>query len=83
LKVCSIPSFGKLDNLVAIKILVVGNGGVGKSSLIRKFCKGVFTDQYKKTIGVDFLEKQHFVPTAATNATLMLWVFVSLVFSNN
>ena len=30
---------------------------MGKSSLIRRFCQGIFTSTYKKTIGVDFLEK--------------------------
>jgi len=42
----------------AIKVVVVGNGAVGKSSMIQRFCKGVFTSDYKKTIGVDFLERQ-------------------------
>ncbi len=40
--------------LVAIKVLIVGNGGVGKSSLIRRFCTGNFTEAYKKTIGEYF-----------------------------
>ena len=40
-----------------MKVVVVGDGGVGKSSLIQRFCKGTFTGSYKKTIGVDFLEK--------------------------
>ena len=39
------------------QVVVVGDGGVGKSSLIRRYCRGVFTSQYKKTIGVDFLER--------------------------
>lgn len=43
---------------VAIKVVVVGNGGVGKSSLIQRFCRGEFTSHYKKTIGVDFLERE-------------------------
>lgn len=46
------------DLEVAIKVVVVGNGAVGKSSLIQRFCKGYFTKEYKKTIGVDFLERQ-------------------------
>lgn len=45
------------DLEVAVKVVVVGNGGVGKSSMIQRFCKGIFTKDYKKTIGVDFLEK--------------------------
>lgn len=53
---------------VAIKMVVVGNGAVGKSSMIQRYCKGIFTKDYKKTIGVDFLERQvqyvhgHFIP---------------------
>ena len=38
--------------------MIVGDGGVGKFSLIQKYCKGFFTAEYKKTIGVDFLEKR-------------------------
>ena len=41
----------------AIKVLIVGNGAVGKSSMIQRYCKGIFTREYKKTIGVDFLER--------------------------
>lgn len=43
---------------VAIKVVVVGNGAVGKSSMIQRYCKGIFTKDYKKTIGVDFLERE-------------------------
>ncbi len=41
-----------------VKVLIVGNGAVGKSSMIQRYCKGEFTQDYKKTIGVDFLEKK-------------------------
>ena len=46
------------DLEIAIKVVVVGNGAVGKSSMIQRYCKGVFTQDYKKTIGVDFLERE-------------------------
>ena len=36
------------------KILLVGNSGVGKSSLLRKFTENCFCDQHISTIGVDF-----------------------------
>lgn len=52
------------DLEIAVKAVVVGNGAVGKSSMIQRYCKGVFTKDYKKTIGVDFLERQlRFVDT--------------------
>jgi Ras-related protein Rab-32 len=39
------------------KIIVVGDYAVGKTTLIRKYTTGVFTDSYKITIGVDFCLK--------------------------
>ncbi|KAF5837319.1 small rab-related GTPase [Dunaliella salina] len=56
-----------------IKVLVVGDGGVGKTSMIRRFCKGMFTDEYKKTIGVDFMEKPLFVDKLGEEVRFMLW----------
>ena len=47
-----------LDRLLfSLQVVIVGNGAVGKSSMIQRYCKGIFTRNYKKTIGVDFLEK--------------------------
>ena len=47
-----------LDHLLfSLQVVIVGNGAVGKSSMIQRYCKGIFTRNYKKTIGVDFLEK--------------------------
>ena len=56
-----------------LKVLVIGNGGVGKTSMIRRFAKGMFTDEYKKTIGVDFLEKALFVDALQEEVRFMLW----------
>ncbi len=36
------------------KIVVVGDGAVGKTSLIKKFTKGTFEKDYVKTIGAQF-----------------------------
>uniref|UniRef100_T1IX75 Ras-related protein Rab-23 n=1 Tax=Strigamia maritima TaxID=126957 RepID=T1IX75_STRMM len=55
----------------AIKVVIVGNGAVGKSSMIQRYCKGIFTKDYKKTIGVDFLERQ--IQFHGEDVRLMLW----------
>eukprot|EP00035_Acanthoeca_spectabilis_P021162 m.436658 g.436658 ORF g.436658 m.436658 type:complete len:240 (-) comp18002_c0_seq1:288-1007(-) len=56
---------------IPMKVLIVGNGAVGKSSMMRRYCKGVFTNDYKKTIGVDFLEKQ--LSIGGEDVRLMIW----------
>lgn len=40
-----------------IKIVVLGDSGVGKTSLIRQYVTGNFSAAYKTTIGVDVSEK--------------------------
>ena len=43
-----------------VKCLVVGNGHVGKSTYVRRFCRGKYEDEYKKTIGCVFGERRGF-----------------------
>ncbi|XP_064536435.1 ras-related protein Rab-18 [Drosophila montana] len=38
----------------AIKLLIIGESGVGKSSLIRRFVENKFDDNHDVTIGMDF-----------------------------
>lgn len=52
-------------------MVIVGNGSVGKSSMIQRFCRGIFTRDYKKTIGVDFLER--LITIDDNPVRLMLW----------
>jgi len=56
-----------------LKVIVVGNGQVGKTSMITRFAKGIFTNEYKKTIGVDFLEKRMHLPAIGEEVTFLLW----------
>ncbi|MFX1464251.1 MAG: Rab family GTPase [Promethearchaeota archaeon] len=38
------------------KVIVIGDGNVGKTSLIEKFTQGTFQEEYIKTIGAQFSE---------------------------
>ena len=41
-----------------IKIVVIGDSFVGKTSLIQQFVHSKFTENFKATIGADFTNKQ-------------------------
>jgi small GTP-binding protein len=40
------------------KLVVLGDPSVGKTSLVRHFCEGYFSEDYLATIGVSFLRKE-------------------------
>jgi len=41
--------------------------------MITRFAKGIFTNEYKKTIGVDFLEKRLHLSSIGEEVTYLLW----------
>jgi len=43
-----------LSSVPVLKVVVAGDGNVGKTSLIRRFCEGKFEQTRVATIGVDF-----------------------------
>jgi len=45
-----------------LKVVVLGDAGVGKTSLVKQYIDGNFDSQYKPTIGADFLTKDISLP---------------------
>ena len=54
-----------------VKLVVIGDSGVGKSSLIHYFNKGFFSDNFKPTIGADFANKE--IEINNKNLVLQIW----------
>ena len=61
---------GKIKKI--LKVLVVGEMGTGKTSLIRQYVQGFFSEFYKTTIGVDFANKE-MEWDENTTISLQLW----------
>ena len=60
----SFHAYGSTDSegtaagpLLKFKLLMLGDSGVGKTSLTRRFVDDDFSTSYMHTIGIDFLEK--------------------------
>ena len=45
------------DYKFLFKVVLIGEAGVGKTCLVRRFCQGTFPIGQAATIGVDFLIK--------------------------
>ncbi|KAK7202536.1 small GTPase superfamily [Myxozyma melibiosi] len=55
-----------------LKVIILGDSGVGKTSLMQQYVSKKFSNQYKATIGADFLTKQD-VRVDDRNVTMQLW----------
>ncbi len=53
--------------MFSYKIVLIGNFGTGKTSLIRRFVENSFSEEYLSTIGVSISKK------TIKNATVMIW----------
>lgn len=60
-----------MSSVPVLKVVVAGNGNVGKTSLIRRFCEGKFEEARVATIGVDFQTQT--VDLAGKTVKLSIW----------
>ncbi|XP_048475775.1 ras-related protein Rab-7a-like [Rhincodon typus] len=56
---------------VHLKVVLLGDSGVGKSSLMNQYVNKHYTNQYKATIGVDFLNRN--ITVDGKNVCVQLW----------
>lgn len=59
------------EDPIFVKIIVVGDSGVGKTSLLNRYCYSVFDSNVAPTIGSDFSTKN--VIVNETTLRLQLW----------
>jgi len=56
---------------ILLKVIILGDSGVGKTSLMNQFVNKKFSSQYKATIGADFLTKEVLVDDRLV--TMQIW----------
>ena len=61
-----------------LKIIVVGDAGVGKTSLLHQYVHRRFNNNYKSTIGADLLKKD--VTIDEKLVTLQIWDTAGMFF---
>jgi GTPase SAR1 family protein len=69
----STPSLAIMSSLEA-KIVVLGSQGVGKTSLVMRYCKGSFNpSQVTSTVGASFMTKRVVDSDTDTVVRLQIW----------
>jgi len=56
---------------VLLKVIILGDSGVGKTSLMNQYVNRKFSNQYKATIGADFLTKDVMIDDRLV--TMQIW----------
>ncbi|KAM6979661.1 ras-related protein rab7 [Aplochiton taeniatus] len=56
---------------LVLKLVLIGNSGVGKSSFMNRYVNHRFTNMYRATIGTDFLNKE--INVDGCTALLQIW----------
>jgi small GTP-binding protein len=57
----------------AYKIILVGDGAVGKTSMVHRFVEGSFQTDYKATIGTSIMKKECHFEGLESKVRLVLW----------
>uniref|UniRef100_A0A7S2RVV0 Ras-related protein Rab n=1 Tax=Rhizochromulina marina TaxID=1034831 RepID=A0A7S2RVV0_9STRA len=60
-----------MEERVVLKIIVLGSSNVGKTSLMRRFCKNSFSEARRATTGADFSSKR--MSFAGQEVMLQIW----------
>lgn len=67
---------------VLLKVIILGDSGVGKTSLMNQYVNRKFSNQYKATIGADFLTKEVTIDDRFAYITDYFCMFVVLNLSS-
>lgn len=54
-----------------VKLIIIGDSGVGKTNILMRFCEADFKENYVATIGVDF--KIKILPVDGMKLKLQIW----------
>lgn len=63
------------DSLYIFKIIIAGDSGVGKTTLVRRYVDGVFTTSKKATIGIDYFLKHIKVKSELSESPIALQIW--------
>ena len=62
-----------MEKTKGLKVTLIGESGVGKTAIISRLCKGIFTESQLSTIGGSYEEKKIFIKEKNREISLEIW----------
>ena len=56
-----------------VKLIIIGDAGVGKSNYLYRFAEGQFCPVYEATVGFDYKSKTSFLPNCKKKVKFQIW----------
>ena len=56
-----------------LQIIILGDGAVGKTSIINQFIEGKFQDDHMATLGLDFAQHNYTTKEDNTDVPIKIW----------
>ena len=56
-----------------VNIIVLGDGAVGKTSLLKMYAEGKFVESHMATLGLDYVSKNFTPPKADQELQIKIW----------
>ena len=60
-------------NRKGIQLIILGDGAIGKTSMINKYTKQTFSDDHLTTLGLDFATKKYITKTDSQEIPVKIW----------
>ena len=60
-------------NKKGIQLIILGDGAIGKTSMINQYTKKIFSDDHLTTLGLDFGTKQYKTKTDNVQIPVKIW----------
>ena len=65
-------------NLLEYKVLLIGESGVGKTSIIKRYCCNEFSSQHNKTLNGQYCPKEAFIKDYNQSIKFAIWDTVGI-----
>jgi GTPase SAR1 family protein len=62
-----------MESQKKFNLILLGDGAVGKTSLIKAYNEGVFSEEHMVTLGIDYINKRYTPKDSTNECQVIIW----------